>query len=318
MNEIYLINNYLKSLSINNSSALDLSDDIFYDSSKRLAVSLDTYIHGTHFINANPEFFLKKILRASLSDLYCKGIPPSSYFLSLALNKVAFKDSWFKKFKSILNKEQKKFNVRLSGGDTVFSPKLTITIIVIGYSKKKPVLRSGIKLNNDIYVTGNIGDSFLGLNVFKKKNNFGYYNNFFKKKYLEPDLPIKVSSHLHKFATSSIDVSDGLCLDLMRLCKKNNFGADVNLDKLPISNYIRKLIIKKKIHLKNIFSKGDDYQILFTSHPKNREKISKLSKSLASKISRIGSITKGNNIFFNYKGVKFKLNHEKMGYIHKL
>ena len=113
-------------------------------------------------------------------------------------------------------------------------------------------------------------------------------------------------------------MSDGLCLDLMRLCKKNNFGADVNLDKLPISNYIRKLIIKKKIHLKNIFSKGDDYQILFTSHPKNREKISKLSKSLASKISRIGSITKGNNIFFNYKGVKFKPNHEKMGYIHKL
>ena len=87
MNEIYLINNYLKSLSINNSSALDLSDDIFYDSSKRLAVSLDTYIHGTHFINANPEFFLKKILRASLSDLYCKGIQPSSYFLSLALER---------------------------------------------------------------------------------------------------------------------------------------------------------------------------------------------------------------------------------------
>ena len=317
MNEFSLINNYLKDLAINNPSALNLSDDIFFDSSKKLAVSLDTYVHGVHFIDANPEFFLKKIFRASLSDLYCKGIKPSSYFLSLALNKVAFKDPWFKKFKSILNKEQKKFNVCLSGGDTIFSSKLTITIIVIGYSKKNPVFRSGVKLNNDIYVTGNIGDSFLGLSVFKKKNNFGNFNNFFKKKYLEPDLAVKVSPHLHKFATSSIDISDGLCGDLMHLCGRNNFGAMVNLNNLPVSSCVKKLIIKKKILLKNIFSKGDDYQILFTSHPKNRMKIDKLSRNLHSKISRIGTITKGNDIFFNYKGTNFKLNHKKRGYMHK-
>jgi len=317
MNEFSLINKYLKNLSIKNPNALNLSDDIFFDYSKRLAISIDTYVHGIHFIDSNPKNFLKKILRASLSDLYCKGIKPQSYFLSLALNKISFKDSWFKKFKTILSKEQKKFNICLSGGDTIFSSKLTITIVVIGYSKSNPVLRSGVNLNDDIYVTGNIGDSFLGLNILKKKNNFRSFNKYFKKKYLEPDLAIDVSPHLYKFATSSIDVSDGLCQDLKHLCKVKKFGALVELNHLPVSNYAKKLIKKKKIFLKNIFSQGDDYQILFTSDRKNRHKIYSLSKNLHSKISRIGSIIKGNDIVFNYNGAKFKLDHKKMGYIHK-
>ena len=87
MNEFSLINKYLKSLSLNNPSALKLSDDIFYDSKKGIAISVDTYVEGVHFIDSSdPNKFLKKVLRASLSDLYCKGIKPKCYFLSFALS----------------------------------------------------------------------------------------------------------------------------------------------------------------------------------------------------------------------------------------
>ena len=74
--------------------------------------------------------------------------------------------------------------------------------------------------------------------------------------------------------------------------------------------------MKKRIKLTEIFSKGDDYQILFTSKPKNRSKIFSLSKKLNKKISRIGYIKKGRNIMFKYNMRNFSIKGKKMGYIH--
>ena len=65
-----------------------------------------------------------------------------------------------------LNQEQKKYNLKLSGGDTTNSKKISFSITSIGFSKVI-VERNKAKLNDDIYVTGNIGDSFLGLKAIK-------------------------------------------------------------------------------------------------------------------------------------------------------
>lgn len=317
MNEFNIIDKYLKPLALNNLSAYNLEDDIFYDKKKKLAISVDTYIEGLHFLFPyKPNLFVKKIVRASLSDLYCKGVKPQTYFISLGINKKFTNDLWLKKFKYLLNLEQKKFNISLGGGDTVYSSKLIITIITIGYSDKKPLLRNGANINDDLYITGNIGDPFIGLNILKKKYNFGKYNSYFKKSYYEPNLPVKIHPYLEKYATSSIDVSDGISQDLQNICKSSNVGAFVNLDILPLSNFSRTLIKKNKINFKNIFSKGDDYQILFTSKESNRSLISKISKKTSTKITRIGKITKGNDIIFEYKKKKLNFNGLKMGYTH--
>ena len=68
-----------------------------------------------------------------------------------------------------MRKEQKKYSITLSGGDTVFSNKLSFTITSIGFSKKI-VYRNKAKINDDIYVTGDLGDSFIGLKILKKKD----------------------------------------------------------------------------------------------------------------------------------------------------
>ena len=317
MNEFKLINKYLKPLSLKNPGALNLSDDIYFDAKKGTAISVDTYVENVHFIDSSdPNNFLKRILRASLSDLYCKGIKPESYFLSFALKRELATSSWLKKIKNILNNEQKKFDITLAGGDTTTSSKLVITVIVIGYSKKKPVFRNNCSVNEDIYITGNIGDSFLGLCVLKKRINLGKFNNFFKKKYYEPDLQIKISHYLKSIASASIDVSDGLSQDLKQLCINSKCGALIDLNLLPLSPICRKLVKKKKIKLKNIFSKGDDYQILFTSDPKNRSRIFSLSKKLNVKISKIGFIKKEKKIIFIHNMNKLKLSANKLGYIH--
>ena len=316
MNEFQIVKKYLKSLTNKNHSALNLSDDISYDRSNGLSISVDTYVHGVHFLSTEPNKFVKKIIRASLSDLYCKGIKPKTYFLSFGLKKSILKNLWLLKVKKILKNEQKKFNIFLSGGDTTYSSKFFASVIVLGYSKKKPVLRSTCNYKDDIYVTGNIGDSYIGLNILKKKYNFAKDNKFFINKYYEPDLPFKFSPYLNLFASSSIDISDGLAQDLNHICNQNKKGAFINLNLLPISKECKKLINRNKLNLRNFFTKGDDYQILFTSSLLNRKIIKKISKKTNTKISRIGQITNSNKLVFAYNDKEFTLNAKKMGYTH--
>jgi len=137
---------------------------------KNLVVSVDTYIEGKHFIGfKNPELTIKKIIRSSISDLICKGVKPKYYFVSASGNNKVFTESNLSRISKSLKEEQKKYNIILGGGDTVYSNKLSFTVTSIGFSNKI-IYRNRSKINDDIYVTGNLGDSFLGLLVLKKKN----------------------------------------------------------------------------------------------------------------------------------------------------
>ena len=169
MNEFQLINKYFSKLSSNNKSSLELNDDVFFDKKKRLVISVDTYVEGVHFIDfKNPALVIKKIIRSSISDLICKGVKPKYYFISGSGNKKSFTKKNLKMISKSLNQEQKKFSINLCGGDTTFSKKLSFSITSIGFSDKI-VFRNKAKINDDIYVTGNLGDSFIGLKVLKKK-----------------------------------------------------------------------------------------------------------------------------------------------------
>ena len=91
MHEFELINKYFSKLSKNNKGSLSLNDDVFFDKSKKLVVSVDTYIDKSHFFDfKDPDLVIKKILRSSISDLICKGVKPKYYFISGAGNKKTF------------------------------------------------------------------------------------------------------------------------------------------------------------------------------------------------------------------------------------
>ena len=318
MHEFELINKYFFKLSKNNKGSLRLNDDVFFDKSKNLVISIDTYIQGTHFIDfKKPDLVIKKIIRSSISDLICKGVKPLYYFISGSGNKKTFSNTNLKKISKSLNQEQKKYKIFLCGGDTVLSNKLSFSITTVGFSKKI-IPRNNAKLGDDIYVTGNLGDSYAGLKILKKSININKnLKKYFINKYYLPNLHPKLINKLLLFANTSIDISDGLISDLEKVINKQKLSYKLFFDKIPISKNLEKLIKLKKFNKKNFFSKGDDYQILFTANSSKSRIISKFSKTLNIKISKIGkicSISQKSQII-DQKGKKIRLKDK--GYYHQ-
>jgi len=319
MNEVQLIDKYLKRLTKKNSSSQGLNDDIFFDKSKKLAISIDTYVEKVHFPNLkSPDLVIKKVLRSSLSDLICKGVKPKYYFLSASGNSKSFSKKNLKKISNSLSSEQKRFDIKLSGGDTVNSSINSFTCCVVGFSNKI-IKRHNSKIGDDIYITGYLGDSYLGLQILKNKislaNNLRKY---FISKYYMPSINLKMIDFLHKFANTSIDISDGLLIDLDKMTKQQKYGFLIRLDDIKISNKLKNFLSKnKRFKIENTIFNGDDYEIIFTSHKKNRSLISKYAKNENLKIQRIGEILKKHQDSCILKGnQKFKIN-KNLGYNHQ-
>ncbi len=318
MHEFNLIREYFSKLSINNKNSLNLNDDVFFDKNKDLVISVDTYEEGIHFIDfKKPELVIKKIIRSSLSDLICKGVRPKYYFISGSGNKKFFTSNKLRKITKSLKSEQNKFGIKLCGGDTVNSKKLSFTIISIGFSNKI-IYRNKAKNNDDIYVTGNLGDSFTGLSILKNKiKTFVKFKKYFEKKYYLPQLHLGIISKLFIFANTSIDISDGLIADLEKLINNQKLSYKLYLKNIPVSNNLKKLLDRKGLKKVDFISRGDDYQILFTANRSKSRIIKKISKSMKIKISKIGKICSHNEKpqIIDEKGQKIAIKNK--GYLHR-
>ena len=318
MHEFDLIKNYFQKLSRKTPSALNLNDDVFFDKKKKLVVSVDTYTEGNHFINfKKPELVIKKIIRSSISDLICKGVKPKYYFISGSGNKKSFSKSNLSKISKSLHQEQNKYKIYLSGGDTVFSDKLSFTITSIGFANNI-VYRNKAKINDDIYVSGNLGDSYLGLLVLKNKiklNNL--LTKYFTNQYFKPNIQLKLTGQIKKFANTSIDISDGLLADLDKMINIQNLSYKLNLKDIPISNNLKKVLDLKKLHKINHVSNGDDYQVLFTASKNKRRIIKKIASNYSVKLTKIGSIQSHvkKSCIIDDKNRKITLKNK--GYFHK-
>ena len=318
MHEFQLIKKYFSNIVKQNKSALNLNDDVFFDRKKGLTISIDTYNEGYHFIDFKyPDLVIKKIIRSSISDLICKGVEPKFYFIAGSGNKRSFSKKNLSLMSKSLKNEQKKYGISLCGGDTTYSNKLSFSITSIGYSKNI-VYRNNAKLNDDIYVTGNLGDSYVGLQILKKKIRFNKkINDYFIKNYYEPNIQINFTKELLKLANSSIDISDGLIADLEKMINNQNLSYQINEYKVPMSKILTMIIKDHKLKKSQLISNGDDYQILFTASPSKARIIENKSKLLQVKITKIGKIISGTkkSSIIDQKGKQILIKNK--GYIHQ-
>ena len=318
MHEFELIKNYFQKLSKKSLSALNLNDDVFFDKKNRLVVSVDTYTEGNHFIDfKKPELVIKKIIRSSISDLICKGVKPKYYFISGSGNKKSFSKLNLSKISKSLNQEQNKYKIFLSGGDTVFSNKLSFTITSIGFANNI-IYRNRAEINDDIYVSGNLGDSYLGLLVLKNKINLNkFLSRYFTDQYFMPNIQLKLADQIKKFANTSIDISDGLLADLDKMINSQKLSYKIKLKDVPISNNLKKVLDLKKLSKIKYISNGDDYQVLFTASKNKRRIISKIASNYRIKLTKIGSTLANIKKSSIVDDKNMKITIKNKGYLHK-
>ena len=307
--EKYIIDKYLVKLNFNKQETFNFKNDgafLKIPKNKHLIVTNDSILESIDFFkNDPPESIATKIITYNLSDISSMGAIPYSYTLTLSLPKNVGND-WLKKFTNQLLYLQKKYNFFLIGGDLSKSDKLVISSNFFGFVNKGRILdRYGAKVNDDVWVTGNIGSSTIGLKILQKKIKISYDDkNYFIKKYLYPK-HFLYGYKLNKYASSAIDISDGFYGDLNNLIFEKNLGVNIYSKFIPYSNRVKNLIDKRIINKNSLLLGGDDYELIFTANIKHRSIIKKISKDNKVKISKVGTIVQKKGIYLDDRKINF-------------
>jgi thiamine-monophosphate kinase len=255
-------------------------------------ITADLLIEGVHFDLKWTSLFALgyKSLAVNLSDIAAMGGVPAYAMLSLGIP-AKFTSQQVDEFYRGFNSLARKCQLALIGGDTNISPTLIISVCLIGAPPARPVRRSGAKAGDDIYVTGTLGDSALGLAQLRKKSRGAKPAAISQllARHHQPTPRLTAGALLarEKLATAMIDVSDGLLQDLGHICQASNTGAVIWHEQLPLSSAYRALSGKNGTRF--ALSGGEDYELLFCARPRHRQRIEKLPRLAQVKITRIGS-----------------------------
>ena len=305
LSENFIINHYLKKLNFKKKESYNFENDgayLNFSKNEKIVTSTDTIVEGVDFFtNDSADSIAHKIICYNLSDISSMGATPYCFSLSLGLPKKISK-KWLHTFSLKILKLQKKYKFFLLGGDIAQTKHIIISATFFGkISKSKIIRRDGAKINDDIWVTGSLGNSFAGLmlkkNIIKENDSI---KKFFIQKYLYPN-PCMIGNNLRFIATSSIDISDGFFGDLDKLLYPKNLGANINIKSIPILPKLKNLIRLHRIKINKLLSAGDDYEILFTSNAKKRNYINSLSKKIKIKITKVGTIINKKGIYADGK-----------------
>ncbi len=265
---------------------LGIGDDsaVVRKNKKNMLLTTDMMIEGVHFdLNWTTPYQLGfKLVSVNVSDIYAMGGDPEFLLINFATNKDT-DIGFFNKLFDGVDDAIRTYNLSLIGGDISSSDKVVLSAVLTGHSAKI-LRRSGARKGDRLYVTGYLGESACGLEILKRVNKPVELEKKRKERFLlkwDIVLPL-IKKHLmpkarntKKFlqkATSMIDISDGLIIDLSRICMESKVGARIYKERIPISGELKKAA--EYLHLSPIelaLGGGEDYEILFTA-PK-REKV---------------------------------------------
>ena len=275
-----------------------------FKSKNELIFSTDTSVANVHFpYNLDPKKIAFRSCAVAASDMAACG--GSLKWLSVSLTTSTKNKEWIEKFSKGIRQFSNQYKVPIIGGDLSLGKEISVSIGVCGEIEKKYFMkRSGAKVNDQIFVTGKLGEAFFGLKLLQgKKKKLSALEKKQLNRYLKPKIEIAFSKGLSKLASSCIDISDGLLGDLSHICEQSKVGAELLLESIPLIG-----------EYQTALSWGDDYQLCFTADSSKTKKLNQLAKLHGVKISKIGSIKKGKGVLVTSKGKKITI--KKAGYNH--
>jgi len=273
----------------------------------QLAVTTDSLVSGVHFFEDVDAYRLGyKSLAVNLSDLAAMGA--TAKWVSLAITLPTLDEKWLGDFCRGFFDLADKYQVKLIGGDTTKGP-LSITVSAKGVVKKGQALtRNNAQVGDLICVSGCVGDGGVGLaaklDQVQLDNSQAFIDNL---EVTEPCLSL--ASLLPEYASTCIDISDGLLQDLSHIVNKSSVHAEIQAEKLPLSkamknevnlNYLTQL---QALHF--ALTGGDDYELIFTISEANLTRLAPELARLGLDIFVIGSIVSDdaslNNVQVTYQ-----------------
>lgn len=245
---------------------------------KNMLLTTDMMVEGVHFdLRWTTPFQLGfKLISVNVSDVYAMGGSPRFALINFAAPGDA-DSGLFERFFDGIERAAGLYDMAVIGGDVSSADKLVVSASVVGYASRI-LTRAGAGDGDGIYVSGTLGEAACGLELMKR---LGRPVEIEKGKKAAFGLQWRVVSPLigrhlmpqatdpGKFvrgATAMMDISDGLLIDLSRLCRESRVGAVVDLDRIPMSQELRSAAAYLKMSaLDMALGGGEDYRLLFTA-----------------------------------------------------
>ena len=252
---------------------------------KNILLTTDMMVEGVHFdLSWTTPFQLGfKLVSVNISDIYAMGGIPQYVLLNFSAHRNCSRE-FFDQFFDGIEEALKTYGVILIGGDISSAERIMLSLTAVG-TGGNVLKRKGARVGDRIYVTGNLGDSACGLAMlrrirrtidFTKRGRRGLPVTWdvaapLLRRHLMP-LARNPKRILHA-ATAMIDISDGLIIDLSRLCTESGVGARIQLSHIPVSKEMKATAACLEISARDLaLSGGEDYELLFTAPAKAKVK----------------------------------------------
>ncbi|MGR5118442.1 thiamine-phosphate kinase [Vibrio astriarenae] len=255
-----------------------------------IAISTDTLVAGTHFLADAPAAWVAhKALASNLSDLAAMGATPA--WVSLALTMPEPDEAWLAPFCSAFFDLADYFGVQLIGGDTTKGP-LSITLTVQGFVPKEQALRrSGARVGDWVYVTGELGDSQAGLDVVLDPNKSTKpFAQELLYRHFHATPRVLVGQAMLPYASSAIDISDGLISDIQHILTASHVGVSLDVDALPLSKELIQFVDDKPTAQQYALTSGEEYELCFTVPEEHKGAVDTATAHCGVQVTCIGQI----------------------------
>jgi thiamine-monophosphate kinase len=254
--------------------------------------TVDMLVEDVDFTRETPlRLIARKSLAVNLSDVAAMGARPRFALIACALPEWAdadvLLDAW--------SEAAREYDLRIAGGDLSRGEKLTISITAVGETKQ-PILRSGARVGDRVYVSRPLGGSAAGLQLLQAKTDLDslpYAQREFAesaiRRHLDPEPEVALGLKLAGIASSCIDISDGLSTDLHHLCDASNAGAEITRERIPVFPGL----LESGFNVRDcVLHGGEEYALLFTSSLRESE----LSAKTVRPVYAIGRIVRDRGV----------------------
>jgi thiamine-monophosphate kinase len=265
-------------------------------SKRPLAVTTDAVVEGVHFLRADGPLadVGHKALAVNLSDLAAMGARPRWFLCAVAAPSLS--RSEVRALGRGMSALARRFRVALVGGNVTRASELSLTLTVLGtLAGAAPLLRSGGRAGDILYVSGTLGAARLGLRSLSVRGRGPRFPRA-ERRQRRPEPRVALGLLGARYASAAIDVSDGFLQDVGRLLAASRVGADVEAERIPVDADVRRAFADEALALRCALVGGEDYELLLAVPPGRAQAFERACAGAGEVVTPVGRLVPGRGL----------------------